>query len=284
MAESGNPIAFLQPTPKHHTEKTLPGENTYESASEKNTTNEIIHEKIQSAKNDAISDPSFDGFSAIPEKNGAPKPSAIRTANLVSQTSPSVSAVTLDLGRFLFPGVVTPPTAKVNGVASGKSSGGVPFGPVNAATSSSGKSPEAGSALQTNDVLTNKSSGVDGLGLENVPQRILAGSSKEGFEGSPEINGSSQILEGAGTDSPVVSIPQVHILPTVVGGQNKVAVPENPSPLASDGSKGGSHPSANILDAVFADTLARFPDSVWKEAAAIVAEILKHSPSGVPPQ
>ncbi|KAL6550535.1 hypothetical protein OROMI_021023 [Orobanche minor] len=49
-----------------------------------------------------------------------------------------------------------------------------------------------------------------------------------------------------------------------------------------------NHPSQvsvnDLRDALSPEMLARFPEVVWKEAAVIMGEILKNSPSGAPPQ
>ncbi|KAL6551054.1 hypothetical protein OROMI_021542 [Orobanche minor] len=158
------------------------------------------------------------------------------------QMGPSVpsSKVALDLGQFLFPRVVEP-TAASSVV------------PVNHSDAGLGG-------------LLEKSGGRDSPGPVVASTQITPPSAvsvpKLVFGGFPVINGSglenprsSQIPEGS---SSLTS-------KSVAGGIRNLL--KNPVPQKSS--------AKNPVD-----MLARFPESMWNEAAVIVAEILKIAPSG----
>ncbi|KAL6501476.1 hypothetical protein OROGR_026609 [Orobanche gracilis] len=66
--------------------------------------------------------------------------------------------------------------------------------------------------------------------------------------------------------------------PLIIGKSHLVAPPVVPS-----GASGFVFPSSDLRDVVSRETWARFPEAVWKDAAVIVAEILKQAnPGGSP--
>ncbi|KAL6576393.1 hypothetical protein OROHE_000174 [Orobanche hederae] len=150
--------------------------------------------------------------------------------------------------------------------------------------------PKKDQGVAINDPIEKSSGGAphafgSGLGVSNP---VLVDGSILVDDGSSKTNGSAQ-------NSEVVTIPPYRILADAVPPSSTISGPEKITPnigqnqkiinpVVSAGLQGDVSPSADLRGAVSSETWARFPEEVWNEAAAIMAEILKHTPPGVPLQ
>ncbi|KAL6519051.1 hypothetical protein OROHE_017475 [Orobanche hederae] len=163
----------------------------------------------------------------------------------------------LYLGRFLFP------MASVTAVVVGSD---IPR---------SGKPQNDTLAVKASTVSAGKSSTAPGSGPETTSQGVDSASP---METSKVVDGSfpkkplaAPILKGHTTSVAIPSSPPVSGSKNIsqIIGQNQKVV----SVVSAD-VKGVVIPPADLRGTVSSETWARFPESIWKDAAVIVAEIL----------